>query len=100
MRYLFIDDVDLEEIDNLARKLHQPEKFPGNVVLRPEYRWENACIQTRCNPAWDPDDQCFKMIYMASAESRDPEVKLDTTGAPSGGEGFCCYATSTDGAPC
>jgi hypothetical protein len=31
----------VEEIHNLARKLHQPEKFPGNVVVRPAHRWEN-----------------------------------------------------------
>ena len=41
MKALFIDDHVVEEIDNLARKLHQPQKFEGNVVLRPEYRWEN-----------------------------------------------------------
>ena len=36
MKYLFIDDHELETIDNLARKLHQPEKFANNVVIRPE----------------------------------------------------------------
>ena len=35
MKHLFVDDRDIEEIDNLARKLHQPEKFPGNVAVRP-----------------------------------------------------------------
>ncbi len=97
MKHLFIDDHDLEKIDNLARKLHQPEKFPGNVVLRPEHRWENCAIQIRTNPAWDPVAQRFTMIYLAAAESLDPEVKLDVTGAPVGGRSFYCYATSTDG---
>jgi len=97
MRYLFIDDCDIESIDNLARKLHQPQKFPGNVVLRPEHRWENAGIQIRTTPAWDPESQRFMLIYLASAESRDSEVRLDVTGAPAGGEGFYCFATSVDG---
>ena len=97
MKHLFIDDHGVEEIDNLARKLHQPEKFPSNVAVRPEHRWENGSIQIRMTPAWDPDEGLFKMIYLASAESTDPEVKLDVTGAPTGGESFYCYATSTDG---
>ena len=41
MKQLFIDDQDLEEVDNLARKLHRPQKFKKNVVLRAENRWEN-----------------------------------------------------------
>ena len=97
MKQLFIDDYIVQEIDNLARKLHQPAKFRGNAVVRPEYRWENCQIQIRTTPAWVPDEGLFKMIYYASAESLDPEVKLDATGAPSGGQTFACYATSTDG---
>ena len=97
MKQLFIDDHMVEEIDNLARKLHQPERFPGNAVVRPEHRWENCVIQIRTPPAWDPEDGLFKMIYLASAESADPQVKLDVTGAPTGGESFYCYAASADG---
>ncbi|MEW6751097.1 MAG: hypothetical protein AB1505_08965 [Candidatus Latescibacterota bacterium] len=97
MKHLFIDDHEVEAIDNLARVLHQPCKFAGNAVVRPEHRWENCAIQIRTTPAWDPQDECFKMIYLAAAESADPEVRLDVTGAPAGGESFYCYARSTDG---
>ncbi len=97
MKHLFIDDHDIEDIHNLARKLHQPEKAPGNAVVRPEHRWENCAIQIRTTPAWDPVEQCFTMIYLSSAESLDPEVRLDATGAPAGGSAFYCYATSSDG---
>jgi len=97
MKHLFIDDYEIERIDNLARVLHQPEKFPGNVVLRPEHRWENCAIQIRSAPAWDPEAGCFKLIYLASAESPENEIRLDPTGAPAGGQAFYCYATSTDG---
>jgi hypothetical protein len=33
-KYLFVDDQDIEAIDNLARRLHQPQKFANNVVIR------------------------------------------------------------------
>ena len=97
MKHLFIDDHDIEAIHNLARKLHQPVKFAGNVAVRPEHRWENCGIQIRTTPAWDPVSACFKMIYLASAESRSGDFRLDDTGAPAGGESFYCCATSTDG---
>lgn len=97
MKYLFIDDHHLDEVANLARKMHQPEKFPRNIAIRPEYRWENCAIQIRTTPAWDPVAERFTMIYLAAAESLDPVVKLDATGAPSGGASFYCYATSADG---
>ena len=97
MKYLFIDDHDIEAIDNLARKLHQPQKYRDNVVIRPEYRWENSTIQVRTTPVWLPDEGVFKMIYLTGAEGVDVEVRVDMTGAPVGMESFACYATSVDG---
>ena len=96
-KYLFIDDHDIEAIDNLERRLHQPQKFPNNVVIRPEYRWENVGIQVRTTPVWLPDENIFKMIYNTEAEGQDPVVTLDVTGAPRGMESYACYATSVDG---
>jgi len=96
MKQLFIDDGIVEQIDNLARKLHQPQKPREYAVVRPEHRWENVGIQIRGAPAWVPEEGIFKMIYGASAESLDPEAKLTSMGYPTG-EGFMCYATSTDG---
>ncbi len=97
MKHLFIDDHEVETIDNLARKLHQPQKARDNVVIRPEYRWENSSIQMRTTPVWLPDEGVFKAIYLTTAEGLDPEVRTDMTGAPAGGERFACYATSEDG---
>ena len=97
MKHLFIDDHEVEEIDNLARRLHQPRKLRDNVVIRPEYRWENISIQVRTTPVWLPDEGVFKMIYLTSAEGMDTEVSVDVTGAPAGTERFACYATSVDG---
>jgi hypothetical protein len=97
LKHLFIDDHDIEAIDNLARKLHRPEKFERNVVLRAEHRWENAGIQIRTIPAWDPEAKRFTMIYLGSADTPDAVGRLDPSGAPLGGESFYCYATSEDG---
>ena len=79
MKTLFIDDHAVEEINNLARKLHPLRKFDKNVVLRPEHRWENCGIMMWTTPAWVPDEAVFKVLYYASAEGDDPDVKLDVT---------------------
>ena len=97
MKHLFIDDHDIEAIDNLTRRLHQPRKYRDNVLIRPEYRWENNTIQVRTTPVWLPDEGVFKMIYLTGAEGMDAEVRVDVTGAPVGTESFACYATSVDG---
>ena len=44
MKALFIDDHDVEEIDNLARKLHPLQKFDKNVVLRPSTAGRTAAL--------------------------------------------------------
>ena len=97
MKQLFIDDQDLEEVDNLARKLHRPQKFKKNVVLRAENRWENSGVMLWTTPAWVPDEGVFKVLYYAMEASWDGEVRLDVTGAPMGGRTFICLATSEDG---
>ena len=97
MKHLFIDNHELEAIENLARKLHQPNKFHGNAVVRPENRWENCEVQIRTTPAWDPEEGLFKMLYQSGAEGTDPNVTLDVTGVPVGTEEFMCLATSEDG---
>ncbi len=89
-RRLFIDDGDVDRIDNLARVLHQPAKFHGNAVVRPDRRWDNCAIQIRTTPAWDPEARRFHMIYQSAAEPLDVEP-------PEDGRSFACYAASEDG---
>ena len=96
MKYLFIDDFHLERLDNLARKLHQPEKFPGYAVVRPEHRWENQTCQLRNTPVWDGEAGCYKMAYCGKGEALDPELVVDRTGAMPK-TALMCYATSNDG---
>ena len=94
MKQLFIDNHGVQRIHNLARKLHPLEKFPANAVVRPENRWENAGIQIRTTPSYNPEDGLFRMTYKASAEALD-DAGLGPRGAP-GGQSFTCYATSED----
>ena len=98
MKYLFIDDHHIEEVDNLARILHQPEK--QGAVLQPQYRWENTGVYVQTAPMWDPDENLYKLVYGSGAEPPDLTVEdLMMTGvsAPKRGQSFFCYATSEDG---
>jgi hypothetical protein len=97
VKYLFIDDGDVERIDNLSRRLHQPRKFADNAVVCPENRWENRALQIRTTPAWDPEDGLYKMIYWAGAEAEDTEGPYDPSSGMWGGANYGCYATSEDG---
>ena len=103
MKHLFIDDHEVESIHNLARKLHQPEKFHANAVVRPEYRWENQMIRMGGSVAWDPEDRLFKLIYLGTAAAPVSTVgsaaalKLHPAGDAGAAKSFSCYATSTDG---
>ncbi len=97
MKHLFIDDYELEAIDDLARKLHQPRNFCVNAVVRPENRWQNMVVQIRTTPAWDPQEGLFKMLYQSGAEGPDPNLTLDVTGHLAGSESFMGLAISTDG---
>ena len=58
MKQLFIDDHHIEEMNNLARILHQPVK--QGAVVQPQYRWENIGVHIQTSPMWDPDEQLFK----------------------------------------
>ncbi len=99
MKHLFVDNENIEAIDNLARKLHQPEKFENNVVIRPDHRWENRGIQVRTTPVWLPDEGVFKLIYHTIAESTEPVVagRDVVASAVYDTDSYACYAVSSDG---
>ena len=67
---MFVDDF-LIEYTNLERKFHQPVKFKGNPILKPETKIEMN--EGYCPVAapfsdgvfYDPNDNLFKMWYMA-----------------------------------
>ncbi|MSU50314.1 MAG: glycosyl hydrolase family 32 [Opitutus sp.] len=69
-RQLLVDDFLIERTD-LQRVFHQPRKFEGNPVLKPETALElNGGICPTAAPFsdgvfYDPKDQLYKMWYMA-----------------------------------
>jgi hypothetical protein len=79
-RQLFLDDRDIERIENVRRTMHQPVK--RGAVIKPELAWETA-LQVRCAPVWDPRQKLFK-IWMV-------------TSTPVPGVGATTYAQSEDG---
>ncbi len=98
MKQLFIDDHHIEEMNNLARILHQPVK--QGAVVQPQYRWENIGVHIQTSPMWDPDEQLFKLVYGAGAEPPDlnvADLMMTSVSAPTRGQSFCCYATSKNG---
>jgi len=56
VRQLFLDDQDVERIENLMRTMHQPTK--RGAVIRSS-KMEQT-IQTRTAPVWDSDSELFK----------------------------------------
>lgn len=83
-RQLFVDDFLIDQTD-LKRTLHQPERYAGNPILKPETELEmnggkDPVAALFNDGVWfDPKDQMFKMWYHAGW--------FDGTG----------YATSKDG---
>jgi len=85
-RQLFVDDFLTERRGTtMARKFHQPVKYPGNPVFFPQTSQEcneekAPCAIPKSGGIWyDTSEQLFKMWYMASYL------------------GTACYATSKDG---
>ena len=70
-RQLFLDDFGIAKIENLKRTMHQPRK--KGAVIRPNFAEGETSITTRSGPAWDEQEQVFKLwpIFPACYESRD-----------------------------
>ncbi|MEJ1972464.1 MAG: hypothetical protein WDM96_08435 [Lacunisphaera sp.] len=83
-RQLFLDDFLLGDLNGVTRMIHQPRKYEGNPVLRPDLPTDGAAIQLRDAPVWDEREQVWKAWYMRFGD--------DGNGA--GGSG---YARSKDG---
>ena len=64
-RQLFLDDVGIEHLENLTRTLHQPSK-KGAVVRSAN---PTQTIQTRTAPAWDPEEEVYKLWVIGTDES-------------------------------
>jgi len=83
-RQLFIDDFLLGDVDRVERIIHQPVKYEGNPVIKPDRPTDGAVIQIRDAPSWDEKEQVWKVWYF----------RLGRDGNGAGGSGF---ARSKDG---
>lgn len=70
-RQLFLDDEGIHEQNQLARTLHRPKK--KGAVIRPDLTLGETSLQIRSGPAWNPEDQKFKLWLISPTcyESRD-----------------------------
>lgn len=59
-KHLFVDDYRIQEMRAARRVLHQPEKHPGNPVLRPERPWEEAALHAGAF-LYDEERGCFRL---------------------------------------
>ena len=62
-RQLFLDDHGIDNVENLGRTMHQPEKR-GAVLRSPD---PTKTIQTRAAPHWDPDSERFNLWVLGIA---------------------------------
>ena len=64
-RQLFLDDYAVLCIENLTRTMHRPSK--KGAVIRPDLTIGGA-PEIRTGPAWDPQEQRFKLWTLTSVE--------------------------------
>ena len=78
-RQLFLDDYAVDQIENLTRTLHQPEK--RGAVIRASNPLET--IQTRSAPVWDAEASVYKLWVMSTDQPlRQSEDGLHWTPGP------------------
>jgi hypothetical protein len=68
-RQLFLDDFGIEEITNLSRKMHQPEK--QGLILKPDIPSDGEGLQIFSAPMWDQEEDIYKLVYAAYPKERD-----------------------------
>ncbi len=71
-KQLFLDNYVSDRVENVNRKLHQPEKY--GPVIWPDQPWEGGSIQVRMGPSWNPQEKLWMLFYCCGggyATSRD-----------------------------
>ncbi|MAV34593.1 MAG: hypothetical protein CMJ59_03960 [Planctomycetaceae bacterium] len=66
-RQLFVDDVGTDQMSNLIRTMHQPEK--RGALIRPDKFQGEEAIQVRGAPVWDPHQRVF-MYWLSGTKAR------------------------------
>ena len=93
-RYLFLDLEHVTRTDRLYRRMHQPQRHPGNPILKGENPWE-AMASLYGTVLQDPEDNLFKMWYLTGPYV-DGMIQVRQRRAL-GNITLLAYATSTDG---
>lgn len=81
-RQLFLDDFVIGDVYRVSRVIHQPRKFEGNPVIRPDLPTDGPFIEMPNAPSWDAKEQVWKAWYWATGD---------------GEGGGCGFARSKDG---
>ena len=76
-KQLFLDSFALEEMDGVQRVQHQPRKYEGNPVIKPELPWELPSIQTREGPLWNPQLSRWELRYFSAQSATFLAVSTD-----------------------
>jgi len=63
-RQLFLDDFIIGDLHQLTRVIHQPKKYAGNPVIRPDIPTDGSTIQIRDAPSWDEQEEVWKVWYI------------------------------------
>lgn len=64
-RALFLDDSNIEEMQNVRRVVNQPLKHPGNPILTGDKPWDAYRPQLYGTVIFDAEQKLFKMWYLA-----------------------------------
>lgn len=95
-RHLFLDDHEIERIQNLRRVVNQPSKREANPVVRADRSWENS-VSVYGTTFYDDAVGCFRMYYLVGCPM--PGEWTDDKGErhPYPATTKVGYAISTDG---
>jgi len=93
-RQLFLRLDGVTRIDRLHRRLHQPERHPGNPILRGENPWEKVA-SLYGTVLYDEERQLFRMWYLTGPYA-DGDIQVRGRRCL-GNITLLGYATSSDG---
>jgi hypothetical protein len=85
-KHLFVDDSQIEWMENVERTLHTPDRAPENPIITPDEPWESTVILQPGTVIYDKEEHIFKMWYNSLPTKSKPDI-----------EEFLCYAISKDG---
>jgi len=95
---IFADEFLIESRRNLARRIHQPVREPGNPLVVADRAWETLGTENLVFPAthYIPEEKKFKMWYVASNQAA-ARGRIKGLRIPMKESSFVCYAESEDG---